>query len=137
MSWQKLKKAMEGNNAGEAEKLIGQMSAQDLTKDYSQLDWDQSPIHWAAYNGHEQVVKLLLDKKISLIAVVAEDKRTALHVAAWNGHTQIASLLLRNKAVIDASDKDGRTALHWAATSGKEQVADLLMKVEVALIDTK
>ena len=51
-------------------------------------------LHWAAYNGHRDVVALLLSH-MDLGQIAARDwsRRTALHLAAWNGHGDVVALL--------------------------------------------
>jgi len=80
----------------------------------------------AADNGHEAVVKILLD------AGAHKDRHTntgltALIVAARGGHEGVAKLLVDANADIDKHAKTGRTALMFAARDGREGVAKLLV----------
>lgn len=49
-------------------------------------------LHWAALNGHYEIVQLLVMQDQQL--VTGKDKRGCLplHLAAWNGHHQIVQV---------------------------------------------
>ncbi len=72
-----------------------------------------TPLHWAAYNGHTETCRLLLDKGAG---IDTPDKlgATPLHWAAYNGHTATCRLLLERGASVNTPDKEGTTPLHWA-----------------------
>ncbi|KAL3449841.1 hypothetical protein BJX65DRAFT_294467 [Aspergillus insuetus] len=77
------------------------------------------PLAWAAKNGHEGVVRFLLDKDNS--------GQTPLSQAASKGHEAVIKLLLENSAEVESKDEDGRTPLSWAASYGSEAVVKLLL----------
>jgi ankyrin repeat protein len=92
-------------------------------------------LHWAAENGHEAVVKLLLDTE----NVNSQDHfgRTPLLWAAMKGHEAVVKLLL-NTENVNSQDQHGRTSLSWAAENGHEAVVKLLLgtdKVDIHLED--
>lgn len=83
---------------------------------------------WAASNGHESLVKLLL--KIGT-PVEARDGKSmnALISAAWHGHEEIVRALLNAGANIASQEHyNGLTALHWAARAGHESMVRLLLE---------
>jgi ankyrin repeat protein len=84
-------------------------------------------LHWAAREGHEAVVRLLVEKGAD---VKAKDKngRTALDHAARRGHEAVMRLLVEKGADIKAKGDDGRTALDRAARRGHEAVVRLLVE---------
>jgi ankyrin repeat protein len=91
-------------------------------KDY----WNgPTALHSAAENGHEAVVRLLLEKEVD-VNMTDENKRMALYSAAENGHEAVVRLLLEHKADVDAITRDGSTALYRAAEKGHEAVVQLL-----------
>ncbi|KAH3462598.1 hypothetical protein KXW89_007969, partial [Aspergillus fumigatus] len=55
----------------------------------------QTPLSWAAENGHEGIVKLLLDTGRVDVESKDSDGRTPLSWAAENGHEGIVELLHR------------------------------------------
>lgn len=89
----------------------------------------KTPLHWAAYNGHKELTRLLLEKGADPEAKDTERAgRLALHFAADNGHEAVVGLLLDFGANVNSRDKNGWTALHSAARSGHEAVARLLLE---------
>jgi ankyrin repeat protein len=72
-------------------------------------------------NGHEAVVKLLLEKGANL-----ESK--GLSWAARYGHEAVVKLLLEKGADLESKDDDNRTPLWWATSKGHEAVVKLLLE---------
>lgn len=65
---------------------------------------DRRPIHWAAFRGHEEVVRLLVQHNAG-IEVVDKDKNTPLHAAAAAGFDLVVQILLDFKANPEAVNK--------------------------------
>ncbi|KAG7402819.1 Ankyrin repeat domain-containing protein 50 [Fusarium oxysporum f. sp. rapae] len=86
----------------------------------------RTPLWWAAAQGNEAIVRLLLDRGAHIEAA-DDDGWTPLLRAAENGHETIVQLLLDRDAYIEAVDKDGRTPLWRAAARGHETVVRLLL----------
>ncbi|KAK3342926.1 heterokaryon incompatibility protein-domain-containing protein, partial [Neurospora tetraspora] len=87
----------------------------------------------AAENGHETIIKLLLDTgKVNLHR---EELQTALWLAEQKGYKAIVKMLRdTGKVNADAKDENGQIALHRAAITGNEVVVQLLFEtVEVDL----
>ena len=81
-------------------KLLLEKGAELETKD----KYGQTPLSWAAGNGHEAVVKLLLEKGAEL-ETKAKYGRTPLSWAAGNGHEAVVKLLLEKGAELETKDK--------------------------------
>lgn len=77
------------------------------------LEEGWTPLHYAAFGGRDEVVKLLLERGASVDAR-SQAGTTALHEAAWGGHAQIAELLIANGADVNARDSRGQTPLDMA-----------------------
>jgi ankyrin repeat protein len=86
----------------------------------------RTPLWWAAAQGHDAVVRLLLDRGAYTNAA---DKwgQTPLLLAVKKGHEAIVRLLLDQGAHTDAADEDGWTPLLWAAENGHKAVVRLLL----------
>ncbi|KAL1498891.1 hypothetical protein AB1Y20_013414 [Prymnesium parvum] len=90
-----------------------------------------SPLHWAAMNGHEGAVRLLLEKNADT-AARNNDGDSPLHCAAGYGHEGAVRLLLENNADTAARDEDGRSALDEARRRGHGAVGELLRQAAAA-----
>ena len=92
------------------------------------------PLAWAARNGHDSVVRILLENGANTDAKNDEGV-TALYWAARNGHAKIVSQLLRQGASLSLQDNIGWTPLHRAAFSGHTEAVRVLLDNDAA-IDT-
>ena len=65
--------------------------------DSKDTEYGRTPLSWAAENGHEAVVKLLLNSRAD---IDAEDNYgwTALQLAAFNLHEEVERLLMEKGA---------------------------------------
>ena len=84
--------------------------------------------HWklAAGDGHEAVVKLLLDTGKVDVSSKDGSGRTPLSWAAEKGHEAVVKLLLdTGKVEVDSEDVHGRTPLSWAAGNEHENMDEL------------
>jgi len=88
-------------------------------------------IAWAAGNGHEGVVKALLEREgVNPDQTDARSGRTSLSRAAGSGHEGIVKMLLTREDVDpDKADIEyGRTPLSWAVEHGHEGVVKCLLE---------
>jgi ankyrin repeat protein len=84
-----------------------------------------SPLHWAAIDGHREVVELLLDRGAEVNGRTTFGN-TPLHLASRAGRLEAAKLLIDRGADIHASTNTGITPLSEATTSGHADIANLL-----------
>lgn len=88
-----------------------------------------SLLHFAAEEGHDSVVDLLLEFGASVSEVNAECQ-TPLHVAAMNGHKYIVGRLISEGASTSVTDDDGQSPLHAAAMNGHVSVVAQLIQAQ-------
>ena len=86
----------------------------------------ETPLHFAAANGHSVIMRLLLEMDASVKAADTIG-RTPLHLAAENDHPVCIKLLLEARAQVNAQAHGATTALHICATLGHEECASALM----------
>lgn len=83
-------------------------------------------IHWAAWGGNLEVVKLLSASEAKIGAADAK-KRTPLHWAAGEGRNSVVQWLIENKAPLNTADDRGQTPLHWAAAQAGATTVQVLL----------
>jgi ankyrin repeat protein len=93
-------------------KVVELLLAQNGIDPDSKDNNGQTPLSWAAENGHEVVVKLLLEKNAELETKDEGYGRTPLSWAAGNSHEAVVKLLLEKGAELETKDEGyGRTPL--------------------------
>jgi ankyrin repeat protein len=93
------------------------------------LDTDGSTaLHCAAWKGHFEIVRALLDAGASVHVHNKNDHwgTTPLHAAAHANQPAIAELLIQNGADINATDLEGRTPLAHTTFHNARAVAKVL-----------
>ena len=95
--------------------------------------WFFTPLIWASYYGHREVVQLLLDEKEIEINKPDKMGRTALIHASINGHSDVVIILVENKGIdLNKADTRGyranRTALFLATYKGYSEIARLILQ---------
>ena len=93
---------------------------------------------WAAWNGHEAVVKMLLDTEKADVNSKDNYGWTPLSWAAKNGHEAVVKMLLNTeKADVNSKDDYGQTPLSWAIGNGHEAVVKILLNTKKANVNSK
>ncbi|CAB1420038.1 unnamed protein product [Pleuronectes platessa] len=115
---------------GEVASLLLERGADPGHRDHDGM----TPLLLAAYEGHEEVVELLLEAGADVDETAGPDGNvpaaaavTPLLAAAAMGHMKTVSRLLFWGAAVDAIDCEGRTALCLAAARGSTEVVRALL----------
>ncbi|KAK2684952.1 hypothetical protein QWA68_016533 [Fusarium oxysporum] len=90
--------------------------------------YGRTALSYAAEQGHEAMVKLLLDTTEVDIDAPDDDGWAPLLWAAKKGNKAIVQLLLEKGAYIEAKDYARRTPLSWAVDWGQETTVQLLLE---------
>ena len=91
----------------------------------------RGPLAWAARNGHEGVVKILLGRGEINPDKPDNDGKTPLSHAGSSGHEGVVKILLEREEVNpDKPDDYGQTPLSRAAWKGHEGVVKILLRRE-------
>ena len=74
--------------------------------------WRQTPLSYAAQNGHLEIVKFLVKEGGTDVESKNYWQQTLLSCAAWNGHLEIVKFLVNEAgADVKANEKGGNTVL--------------------------
>ncbi|KAF1847920.1 ankyrin repeat-containing protein YAR1 [Cucurbitaria berberidis CBS 394.84] len=126
------------NEAAELESYLSQLSAQTkrpttelviaAVDPYSK----NSALHYAAANGHNDVIKLIFSTSTekptpALINAINDSGNTPLHWAALNGHLESVKLLMQSGADVTIFNKAGHDAVFEAELNDKQEVVDWLL----------
>ncbi len=119
-----LMQAVKADNAAQVRQLIAagvDVNAADASGDI--------PLIMAAYLGHTEITRLLLEAGADVTAVDSGMKATALHAAAYAGRTEPARLLIQHGIAIDAQGPyNGYTALHDAIWQNNVESARVIVE---------
>ncbi|XP_077482055.1 ankyrin repeat and SOCS box protein 3 [Stigmatopora argus] len=85
------------------------------------------PLYAAVDDGHEDVVRFLVDKGASVNRPHTASRWTCLHQAVYRGHVDIVRILM-GSADLEAGDDYQITPLSLAAQYGRNECLDVLVK---------
>ena len=88
---------------------------------------EMTPLMYACFNGHIDVVKLLIKHKVNMNVKRMYDGKTALIYAVQEGYYEITKLLIENGCDIFLKSLDGTTALNIALLFNWEKIIELLL----------
>ncbi|BET33462.1 ankyrin repeat domain-containing protein [Wolbachia pipientis] len=119
----KLLEAAKSGNIDDVENLLNR---EEKVQVNAENEFEETPLHLSAQNGHKDVVEFLLSKGAKIDAK-NEFEETPLHLAAQNGHKGVVEFLFSKGAKVDAQSDDLSTPLHFAAKYGHKDVVEFLL----------
>ena len=87
--------------------------------------WGDTPIFWAAHNGHTEIVKTMAPLTDNPNAP-NQWGDTPIYWAAHNGHTEIVKILAPLTDNPNAPDEYGITPIYWAEHNGHSGIVKIL-----------
>lgn len=121
------------------------LKTKDVNSEAQDASYRRTALSWAAGQGFEVVVKLLIEnagalrrlklplRKVPEIDIADKYGRTPLFYAVWNGNPSVVKQLLNAGAQADSEDEIGGTPLSYAVCYRHEKVIDLLFKSRTQL----
>jgi len=99
----------------------------------------KTPLHIAAFFGHIDIVRFLVENGADINKEIESSGQTALYMAVLQNHYQIIRYLIKNGAFVNVTDKiTGKTLLHIAAKKGDVQMTGILISAKInVLINNK
>ena len=120
-----------GRQWGKSARVVNHLFSERYVNPNRPSKYGRTPLQWAVENGHEGIVKLLLERK-DVIPDIPErtHSHTPLSWAAENGREGIVKLLLARKDVNPSIPRTryGPTPLSRAAGKGHEGTVKLLLE---------
>ena len=109
----------------------------DVNDKYSANGW--TALMHAVRNGHNQIVKLLLDHPAVQTNEKTNSGWTALHFSAWKNNAEGARMLLLHPGFNspNSTNNCGETALMWAVINSKKKFLLELVKHERVSLDLR
>ncbi|HEY3321923.1 MAG TPA: ankyrin repeat domain-containing protein [Planctomycetota bacterium] len=122
------REAIEAAQRGDVPTL-GQLLRENPALVNARGECGETPLHWAAHNGHLAAVELLVSSGADLHAQATQKWGGTPLFWAAEQHVEIAAFLLDKGAAVDAINaKNGQTPLHACARSGDcAPMAELLL----------
>lgn len=117
----------DASEEGNLNKLLEILSRDCYDINSNQLD-NMTALHFAAIEGHCEIIHELLKHGANIEAKTTNLQRTALHISALKGFSKAVEILTNNGANVNSEDCDGNTALHIASVFGFCEIVDLLLK---------
>lgn len=97
------------------------MMVDDLGAEPEKDGW--APLHYAATNGHLEVVQYLISKEVDVDAQSPSDT-TPLMLAARYGHIKVVKYLLDHEADLSLHNTQDLTAIDFALMNNQKEIAD-------------
>uniref|UniRef100_A0A0N5AMY4 Osteoclast-stimulating factor 1 n=1 Tax=Syphacia muris TaxID=451379 RepID=A0A0N5AMY4_9BILA len=96
-----------------------------------------TPLYWASYAGHTDIVKLLVE--IPNMCISAQNKLgdTALHAAAWKSHADCVEVLLEHGANPSIRNYEGKMPFDIARDTQSKALLEMAARKPTDAIDNE
>jgi hypothetical protein len=91
-------------------------------------------LHGASYNGHSEIVRMLLAQKGIEVNAKSYGGWTALHWASFYGHPETVAMLLEKGADVTAKNRSGNTARSVGSGNLKTLKPEIIAMLEEAML---
>eukprot|EP01114_Cavostelium_apophysatum_P013776 TRINITY_DN3414_c0_g1_i1.p1 TRINITY_DN3414_c0_g1~~TRINITY_DN3414_c0_g1_i1.p1 ORF type:complete len:598 (-),score=111.98 TRINITY_DN3414_c0_g1_i1:37-1830(-) len=122
-------------NIGDME-LLRQFIEEEKVDINSKGDDDVTALHWAAYKGHFEIARYLVEHGAEIDVPNRSELHTPLMWACIGGYIRIVYFLLQHGADVNKVDSRGYNALHHAVQYNQTVIAHFLMEKGL-LIDSR
>ena len=119
--WESCKPKELSNEDTEIVKILAPLTDNPNASD----GYGNTPINWAARNGHTEIVKILASLTDRPNAP-NDCGNTPINWAARNGHTEIVKILASLTDRPNAPNNCGNTPINWAASNGHTEIVKIL-----------
>ena len=99
-------------------------------------EYDWTPLHFACWTGHINIVNLLYYNQADINAV-AKGGITPIMVCCLKGHGKLVKHLISLRASLDQTDDKGNTSLHFAVRGGSLECLQALIESQAVDIFSK
>ena len=89
----------------------------------------RSVLHYAAFDGHTECVRLLLPNNCN-VDTQDDEGWTAVILASQEGHAEIVKLICQEHPELSLKSKIGRNALHSACFNGHTEIVKTLLNAD-------
>ncbi|XP_046326546.2 ankyrin repeat domain-containing protein 50-like [Haliotis rufescens] len=113
--------------------ILQYVLSQDMQAINNRGRYGRTPVVWAAFEGHRDILELLVKKGVDL-SLVSEHRNNILHLACCGGHVDIVKYVL-SQNVVDANSRGhgGMTPAMFTAEEGHKEIYMVLVKKGVDL----
>jgi len=132
--------ACRSGDVGKVKSLVASKKLDVNFSTFSQFK-GELPLSIAAQKGYVEIVKILIDAKANVNAMINNSQKSILSTAVENGQIEIVKILIEAKAIINYvngfSARGCKVPFHIACEKGEIEMVKLLIQSEASMSDSK